>query len=356
MLTSVLRYRPREYETEDGPWDPISGGASALLGTIASLTMGIADMPVDLFKAFKSKSDTSSEGKTHQKTDSMSGTATSISRSESQTTLSAGRLSDEQKVSFDQLSGHTAVDSETMSVDSGNKPENSSMTCAPSVAPSIIDKPASMKTTLSSSNSREIRPGSRSCSPTRSREYEPSPELTLESAIGAGKGVSRIVGAGLKSPMDFTLGLARGFHNAPKLYGDDTVRPSEKVTDFQSGLKAAGKEFGYGFYDGISGLITQPLKGAEKEGAAGLIKGIGKGIGGLILKPGAGKYLIHVNLEFQEANYFSLSHLGPSWLHVYGYTQGDSQDIWIKCPELCYFSAYGTRLRCLEIVYSRRAC
>jgi len=41
--------------------------------------------------------------------------------------------------------------------------------------------------------------------------------------------------------MDFTLGLARGFHNAPKLYGDDTVRPQEKVTDLQSGLKAAGK-------------------------------------------------------------------------------------------------------------------
>jgi hypothetical protein len=41
--------------------------------------------------------------------------------------------------------------------------------------------------------------------------------------------------------MDFSLGLARGFHNAPKLYGDDTVRPQEKVTDFQSGLKVAGK-------------------------------------------------------------------------------------------------------------------
>lgn len=29
------------------------------------------------------------------------------------------------------------------------------------------------------------------------------------------------------------------------------------------------------------------MRGAEKEGAAGLLKGIGKGIGGLILKPGA---------------------------------------------------------------------
>ena len=48
------------------------------------------------------------------------------------------------------------------------------------------------------------------------------------------------------------------------------------------------KEFGYGFYDGISGLVTQPLRG-RKDGASGVIKGFGKGIGGLILKPGAGK-------------------------------------------------------------------
>jgi hypothetical protein len=50
------------------------------------------------------------------------------------------------------------------------------------------------------------------------------------------------------------------------------------------------QEFGYGFYDGITGLVTQPLRGAEKEGTAGLLKGIGKGIGGLVLKPGAGQY------------------------------------------------------------------
>jgi hypothetical protein len=51
----------------------------------------------------------------------------------------------------------------------------------------------------------------------------------------------------MKSPLDFTLGLARGFHNAPKLYGDDTVRPQAKVTDFQSGIKAAGKVLFFAF-------------------------------------------------------------------------------------------------------------
>lgn len=52
--------------------------------------------------------------------------------------------------------------------------------------------------------------------------------------------------------------------------------------------------FGYGFFDGISGLVTQPMKGAEQQGTSGLVKGIGRGIGGLVLKPGAGEYHSHV--------------------------------------------------------------
>ena len=95
--------------------------------------------------------------------------------------------------------------------------------------------------TLARSNSTDRRPGSRSGSRTREVPvFDPS-KLTLDNAVGAAKGAQRIVAAGMKSPMDFTLGLARGFHNAPKLYGDDTVRPQEKVTDFKSGLQAAGK-------------------------------------------------------------------------------------------------------------------
>ena len=67
------------------------------------------------------------------------------------------------------------------------------------------------------------------------------PVERLDTIMHTGKGVHRIVGAGFKSPMDFSLNVARGFHNAPKLYGDETVRQNEKITDLQSGLKAAGK-------------------------------------------------------------------------------------------------------------------
>lgn len=50
-----MRYRPREYDSEDGPWDPISGGASALLGTLGSLMMGFADFPVEILRALRIK-------------------------------------------------------------------------------------------------------------------------------------------------------------------------------------------------------------------------------------------------------------------------------------------------------------
>jgi hypothetical protein len=57
-------------------------------------------------------------------------------------------------------------------------------------------------------------------------------------------------------------------------------------------------------YDGISGLVTQPITGAMNEGVAGLIKGIGKGIGGVVLKPPAGKWSLDQLVD--SANLFKL--------------------------------------------------
>ncbi len=82
-------------------------------------------------------------------------------------------------------------------------------------------------------------------------------------------------------------------------------------------------------YDGITGLVTQPLRGAEKEGAAGLVKGIGKGIGGLILKPGAGKLFFIAKSLSPSANQLTNSLLGNSRLHFHGHPQGSQKNVWI---------------------------
>jgi hypothetical protein len=142
-------------------------------------------------------------------------------------------------------------------------------------------------TSRSSSPHRTNTNQSQASTQSQSQGGETNLREVIDAAFGTSKGVSRIVGAGFKSPMDFTHALAKGFHNAPKLYGDESVRKPDKITDFRSGLRAATKEFGFGMFDGITGLVTQPMEGAKKEGAAGFIKGFGKGIGGIVLKPGA---------------------------------------------------------------------
>lgn len=84
--------------------------------------------------------------------------------------------------------------------------------------------------------------------------------------------------------MDLSLAIAQGFHNAPRLYGDTTVRTPPRVSGIQSGLRAAGSEFTYGIYDGVTGLFLQPYHGARENGALGFVQGVGKGIGGFVLK------------------------------------------------------------------------
>ncbi|KAJ6134768.1 hypothetical protein N7523_001090 [Penicillium sp. IBT 18751x] len=90
-------------------------------------------------------------------------------------------------------------------------------------------------------------------------------------------------------PTDLSLSISRGFHNAPMLYHDPMVRPTPSVTHIRSGFKAAGKELKNGLYDGITGLVSQPLYGLKHNSAKGMINGLGKGIGGFFLKPLAGR-------------------------------------------------------------------
>jgi hypothetical protein len=51
------------------------------------------------------------------------------------------------------------------------------------------------------------------------------------------------------------------------------------------------KGLGKGLYDGLTGFVTQPIQGAQKQGGIGFLKGFGKGVGGLVLKPAAGECL-----------------------------------------------------------------
>ena len=55
------------------------------------------------------------------------------------------------------------------------------------------------------------------------------------------KGSGKIVKASLRSPMTFSFALAQGSHNAPRLWGDQTVREHYAVTGVTSGIVAGCK-------------------------------------------------------------------------------------------------------------------
>ena len=58
---------------------------------------------------------------------------------------------------------------------------------------------------------------------------------------GTSKGIGRILLAGFRSPFEVMLMAAQGFHNVPALYGDETVRPPERIIGIISGFEAMGK-------------------------------------------------------------------------------------------------------------------
>lgn len=282
-------YRPCEYHVDEGPPEPITGGAAALIGTLSEMGAGVADMPVEILKAMKfgdyKKKDT--EALEVDATQAGRSTESQVDTEQSQSPAvtnsnNKGKQPDVGDVARDRTdSGYTSP-VPTSPVPQIVHPNSMSTVMSP-------DGSTPRRRSLSKGSSRA--PSEAGSTRSRIRDCSPDPsamkQMSLEGMLGATKAGGHIVKAGLKSPMDFTMSLAQGFHNAPKLYGDRTVRKPTRVTDLQSGLKAAGKEFGYGFYDGITGLVTQPLLGAKQEGLAGLAKGAVKGAFGLVLKPGA---------------------------------------------------------------------
>ncbi|KAK3990665.1 hypothetical protein QBC44DRAFT_341776 [Cladorrhinum sp. PSN332] len=105
-----------------------------------------------------------------------------------------------------------------------------------------------------------------------------------EVAHQVGHGALKSAAAIAKAPVDLSLALAQGFHNAPRLYGDDTVRRPTRVTGIKSGLKAAGHEFVFGIYDGWTGVVRLPYRGAKEGGVRGFVTGVGMGLTGFVLK------------------------------------------------------------------------
>ena len=213
--------------------------------------MGVADLPIEFLRAVKitPNSQANHMHKGRQTNADPNPNSASVRSYAKPSTVSLTESTDDSSESIalpfaanNVHSDNASVTEEPKSVEEMDTRQNASP--SPSFTPdhrSMLGKAIRRSSSRSRSPSGNARSFSPAHSERRSQTENEGSQMSLESALRTGKGVGRIVGVGLKTPMDFTMSLARGFHNAPKLYGDESVRHTDKVTGIQSGLKAAGK-------------------------------------------------------------------------------------------------------------------
>lgn len=280
-----------EWNDFEGPGEPVTGGVTALGGSLASAAAGVAGIPMKLARSAKKRRTDEEKKARHEaraarrakrkaKGHHPNGT---ISRPQAATNLSAAGQTDgcmESTPTKSSLERGIAKrdmlpDNQTPNGEAGSQGQGG------------VSKPATA--TPSRQNSAETEAGNASGDETDStsimtnetaESHDAADEITHDIAGGFKKTGKHLV----RAPMDLSTAVAQGFHNAPRLYGDTTVRRPIRITGMHSGLKAAGQEFAYGVYDGFTGVVTQPYHGAKTGGVLGFAKGVGMGVTGFVLK------------------------------------------------------------------------
>ncbi|ETO08535.1 PH domain containing protein [Reticulomyxa filosa] len=73
-----------------------------------------------------------------------------------------------------------------------------------------------------------------------------------------------------------------------KFARDRTIQRSARPSSFLGSIVSGGKSFGKAIGSAVTGLVQDPVRGAQENGAKGAIKGLGQGVVGLIVKPVVG--------------------------------------------------------------------
>ncbi|KAF2635712.1 UDP-Glycosyltransferase/glycogen phosphorylase [Massarina eburnea CBS 473.64] len=231
----------RHYEWNDfgGPGEPVTGIWGAFVDTVSDVATGVGLVPVNMAKSVNKREKYYMRRWRVKKRDKM---------------RDKQRRETLKKANKD-LSNETPTNSPPQTTNETNQQKK----------PPRPNAPRRVSTTLS-------------------QITQPEDDLAEEFAHEATHGFHKTFSAIIKSPMSFSLALTQGFHNAPRLYGDETVRRPPRVTGFHSGLRAGRDELIYGVRDGVSGLWMQPYRGAKNHGILGFVRGVGYGVGGLVLK------------------------------------------------------------------------
>ena len=301
----------RHYEWNDfeGPPGPVSGVGSAVGGTAAGLADGISTLPLGVAKTTKARAKHEKKRRRLERKKKRDEYQRKGNEKEGADTDVAGSGE-----------GVTAVDQQKNSEPDKHSPQEGPSK-EPNTIPNINPEQA-IRTDLDRSDSHHQDvsrpPGALSSPSNETRSIDrpvgrtttggldgssnpgsplsagPSEALPTEIVGLTGEAALQTASSVAAFPIDLAIAVAQGFHNAPRLYGDETVRRPPRITGWRSGMRAARTEFGYGIRDGWTGLVSQPRMGLRKgfsgdsagpaDKALGGLEGLGKGLGGFVLK------------------------------------------------------------------------
>ncbi|KAI4219514.1 MAG: hypothetical protein LQ349_008331, partial [Xanthoria aureola] len=268
--------RHREWNDFEGPGEPFTGGGAALLKSAGGIVQGVGGTPVRWAKTLRKR-----EKKQEQRRESAT-----------------PKTSAEDKRSLATNPSHGPPEPvPSKPADPGRNPAGGEHGLEKHL-PDGLSLKEHGQSNLDKTNSLGRNENGVPVAPLQSPQGIPEEDgghhsdvssgsednLAQDMAVDAGMGLAKSGEALARVPMDLSLAIAQGFHNAPRLYGDSTVRTPLRITGIKSGLHAAGDELVFGVYDGVTGLWLQPYRGARDNGALGFVQGIGKGFGGFILK------------------------------------------------------------------------
>ncbi|KAJ5625459.1 hypothetical protein N7510_001768 [Penicillium lagena] len=257
----AVLHRPMEYDTYRDPAGPISAGAQVLFGAIANFLIGLADVPTEIVTDIVSTG--RALGHPHDHFDPRSNCR--LGRSSPREESESDEEQNEREIE-DRMEGNQA---NTLYEDEQEEAANGDL------FDSTLERKDSLRLEKQQTMSSEME---------KSKPHNVFSEVAIHGSVMSMKFLNLVIWL----PTDLSLSLAKGFHNAPKLYHDPMVKRIPTITGVHSGFRAAGSEFKDGFYYGITGLVTQPRFGYKHSGTKGLFKGVGKGVGGVVFKLPAG--------------------------------------------------------------------
>lgn len=223
-----LRYRAQEYDTNRDPRGPLSAGAEVMYGLMTDLVVSFAHVPGQIIGVFPGSRPRNAPKDYAGREWAMSHFAECLSDQQ--------KREDTQTGTSTNGSGQSPGDTCGILREASAREQRASITTDQAPAKHnkshVVDGPDYIHGNPAMENGH---------AELSDKKYSRAKRDLSEARYHAVKCAKYALNFMLVLPTDLTLSLSKGFHNAPKLYHDDTVKPIPKAMGIKSGFRAAGK-------------------------------------------------------------------------------------------------------------------